>query len=331
MTIIIKIPQPDTEYRLALVPVNDPHLDGERDATPADLERAGYVPLAAFVGPLDLLSPPTLAGALEAIAGDARDNEYANIVRAALGALGAAPGVHLVEECARVRGRAEKAEADCREQYIRLLGALTPIREAIGAPDNADTLGWLKVVLAKAEHEADEASDERDRAIVRAEKAEQELRAMAERAGDAERERDAARAELARLTAPAEGSAASLPPATHTAQSAQDRATDEELAKVAYDVDQPLAPAIHWQSGGALVRRYAAMARAVAAHVRKERCLVAQAVGMLADVRVEENRTRPGWYVRVTIGETTKDRCDTPPADVPAALAHLLGGVAWLT
>ena len=44
MTIIIKVPQPDTEWRLVLVTRNTViHATYGRDATPADLERAGYV------------------------------------------------------------------------------------------------------------------------------------------------------------------------------------------------------------------------------------------------------------------------------------------------
>jgi hypothetical protein len=55
------------EENLVVVYTDPSGAEHERDATPDDLERAGFVPLAAFVGPLDLLSPPTLAGALDAI------------------------------------------------------------------------------------------------------------------------------------------------------------------------------------------------------------------------------------------------------------------------
>lgn len=65
------------EENLIVVYTDENGVDHERDATPADLALAGYVPLAAFVGPLDLLSPPTLAGALEAIAALARSAEAA--------------------------------------------------------------------------------------------------------------------------------------------------------------------------------------------------------------------------------------------------------------
>ena len=45
MTIIIKTPQPDTEWRLVLVPASmSIHESLARDATPDDLARAGYVP-----------------------------------------------------------------------------------------------------------------------------------------------------------------------------------------------------------------------------------------------------------------------------------------------
>lgn len=48
------------------------------------------------------------------------------------------------------------------------------------------------------------------------------------------------------------------------------RLTDEELGGIAYRVDQPGRAGIHWASNRSLVDRYAAMASAVAAHVRKE-------------------------------------------------------------
>jgi hypothetical protein len=48
------------------------------------------------------------------------------------------------------------------------------------------------------------------------------------------------------------------------------RATDGELGEIAYRVDQPGKPGIHWASNRALVDRYTAMAVAVAARVRTE-------------------------------------------------------------
>lgn len=122
MTIIIETPAPPTRERLVLVPVVGP--GAPRDATPADLERAGWVPLAAFVGPLDLLSPPTLAGALQAIESiqndadkweDRADEARERAEKAE--AVAAMTERERIRAVAEIRARAERAE---REQVDAL-------------------------------------------------------------------------------------------------------------------------------------------------------------------------------------------------------------------
>lgn len=253
--IIIETPAPPTRERLVLVPVGETHAHC-RDATPEDLARAGWAPLAAFVGPLDMLTPPTLEGALEA---------------------------------------------------IRHLADLE--RHAVGV--------------------AEDATREREEAIARAEKA--------------ERERDEARAELARLTAPVEGEPSGdelyatygdhgdtdtcmrriyrLGVAHERArQPAQDRATDEELER-AYSV----AYARAWESELSTPDRgERAGIRAVAAHVRGERCLIARAVAVGEGFSVTRRATGAGWRIRMVGGPGA----ECAPADVPATLARLLGEVS---
>ena len=212
--------------------------------------------------------------------------------------------------------------------------------------------------------------NQRDAAITRAEKAERErdeLRAQVAAAEGrfraAEAERYALLAEVARLTAPGEGSeggpwraygeptdqelvdafehAYSNAPSVRThatairtiyrlgvaherarQQPAQDRATDEELAKIAYEtsrVDGAKWEAVTFDSTR---RQYLKIARAVAARVRQERCLVAQAVGM--GVPIHASKERDGrWFV-----EAKNHSSVVQPADVPATLARLLGEVS---
>ena len=67
---------------------------------------------------------------------------------------------------------------------------------------------------------------------------------------------------------------------------------------------------------------------AVAAHVRKERCLVAQAVGTNVDIRVCED-DGGGFMVGVHAPGCDEELTRyVPPADVPATLARLLGEVS---
>ena len=181
--IIIKTPQPDTEERLVLVPPESctPVFDdgkqtglsvraqGARDATPADLERGGYV--AAHRDELSSMTTrvATLAAALET----ERD---------------------LTE---KQRARAEKAEGLLiqRETELRLA------RE-----DGDERARDLRQAYERAVAAAEKAELERDEALGRAQsETEWRVRAVSERQ-DAEVERDTLRAELARLTAPGEGS-----------------------------------------------------------------------------------------------------------------------------
>jgi hypothetical protein len=119
-------------------------------------------------------------------------------------------------------------------------------------------------------------------------------------------ERDTARAELARLTAPAEGELVAI-------------------ARAAYDATD--------EAGIPWIDRIASR---VAARVRQERCLVAQAVGMGATVTVERTSARvPGttgmWDVRVSRRPDAPGEhyaYGVPAAEVPATLARLLGEVA---
>ena len=315
MTIIIETPAPPTRERLVLVPpgaVREP-LPGEyrkpgcfvvgtgegRDATAADLERAGWVPLAAFVGPLDLLSPPTLAGALEAIGGIQKDadrwegelatvkRDYADIQR------------QLGEE----RERAETAEAT-----LAMHGRPTYV---------------------EAVERAEKAEREREEALLRAHTGVVHYEILRQSGEEAARQRDEARAELARLTAPGEGSEPTDEELGQAYIEAWNKATDEELGRVfgeAYTVEE--SP----DHGRALRTAYLA----VAAHVRKERCLVAEAVGMGTGVTISRTSERvPGttgmWDVYVTRRPDVPGEhyaYGVPTADVPATLARLLGEVS---
>ena len=170
--------------------------------------------------------------------------------------------------------------------------------------------------------------------------------ALAELA-DARRERDTLLAELARVTAPAEGEpldealrdafevayrdAASechanairaiyrLGVAHERArqQPAQDRATDEELERV-----YSAAYARAWESEVSTPDRgERAGVLAVAARVRQERCLVARVVSASMSMHVYR-RGHDGWAVALGPRFVECER-----ADVPATLARLLGEV----
>lgn len=340
MTITLKIPQPDTEERLVLVPpgtvsptygergtVLTIHTDDARDATPADLERGGYVPLAAFVGPLDLLSPPTLAGALEAIEG--------------------------------IRKDADRWEYLLSEQRARVTSYLEERDEAVARAEKAER----ERDEARRLHSAAEAQVA-CRSELRAQVAAAEVRFR-----EAEAERDTLRAEVARLTASGEGSeggpwraygeptdqelvdafehAYRNAPSVRTHATAirtlyrlgvaherarhveKNRATDEELFAIAEAVYEEA-------HGGDIPNGPHEIARRVAARVRQERCLVAQAVGMWAGVTASRTSERvPGttgmWDVYVTRRPDVPGEhyaYGVPTADVPATLARLLGEVS---
>lgn len=296
--IIIKTPQPVTEERLVLVPpgtvsptygergtVLTIHTDDARDATPDDLERAGWVPSV----------------------GDGSFAAVCDVIQRAHRVMHTEPGSDLVRECARV----------WREG-----------REAV--------------------ERAEKAERERDEAAARADEAES-LR------DQVQRDATDLRAEVARLTAPGEGSEGEPtdndlrdvwgPESTmanarraiyrlgvaheRARQPEKGRATDEELGRVfgeAYTVEE--SP----DHGVALRTAYLA----VAAHVRQERCLVAEAVAMRAGVTISRTSERvPGttgmWDVYVTRRPDVPGEhyaYSVPTADVPATLARLLGEVA---
>ena len=250
------------------------------------------------------------------------------------------------------------------------------VKERDEAESHAEMRARILTVRAeKAERERDEArrlhSDAEAQVACR-----NELRAQVAAAEGrfraAEAERDTLRAELARLAAPGEDGgpwraygeptdqelvdafehAYSNAPSVRTHATAirtiyrlgvaherarqqpeKGRATDEEL------VD--LYRKIYETHGGLTIdvshgdcRRAAVLA--VAAHVRKERCLVAQAVGMGAGVTISRMSERvPGttgmWDVYVTRRPDVPGEhyaYGVPVADVPATLARLLGEVS---
>ena len=296
MTIIIETPAPPTRERLVLVPeeriVCTEHA---RDATPADLERAGLV-----------LREQAAPGTLAHLRADLRDMT------------------------ARAEG-AERLREEC-ESVLTAMGA-----RAREAEEFARVLEVERDALLA---ELADAKAERDRAI----------RDCAATAA----ERNEARAELARLTAPAEGEPSfehlrdcwDMAPRADASgsdvfrngffalyrlgvaherarqQPAQDRATDEELERAFYAAYDPLVT----NGRGAIEGRSAGLL-AVAARVRQERCLIARAVAANVDVRVCEDND--GGFM-VGVHETGCDeelaRC-VPASDVPATLARLLGEV----
>lgn len=303
MTIIIETPAPPTRERLVLVPeeriVCTEHA---RDATPADLERAGLV-----------LREQAAPGTLAHLRADLRDMT------------------------ARAEG-AERLREEC-ESVLTAMGA-----RAREAEEFARVLEVERDALLA---ELADAKAERDRAI----------RDCAATAA----ERNEARAELARLTAPAERSldngelvAAITRGGSYRAedfdvldlqeayrlgvaherarqQPAQDRATDEELERAFYAAYDPLVT----NGRGAIEGRSAGLL-AVAARVRGERCLVARAVGDQLIDSVSIDRVT-GGRIRVRVvrrrdpianpdGESVEAFCKRR-SDVPATLARLLGEV----
>ena len=275
-----------------------------RDATAADLERAGWV---------REMVEPTGPGTLAHLRADLRD----------------------------MTARAEKAEAT-----LAMHGRPTYV---------------------EAVERAEKAERERDEALLRAHTGVVHYEILRQSGEEAARQRDEARAELAHLTAPGEGSEptdeelgqayieawnkaasddeASNPVARRALfragvaherarqQPAKDRATDEELAQVYRKIYET-------HGGGTIsvshddCRR--AGVRAVAARVRQERCLVTQAVAMRAGVTISRTSERvPGttgmWDVYATRRPDVPGEhyaYGVPTADVPATLARLLGEVS---
>ena len=257
-----------------------------RDATAADLERAGWV---------REMVEPTGPGTLAHLRADLRDmTARAEKAEATLAMHGRPTYVEAVE-------RAEKAERERDEAKADLSGWAT---RTYAAERQRDT---LRAEVAEAIAHRDNV------AVVRDGLGAEEGESTYDAALRVSAEVKSLRAELARLTA-------------------LDRATDDEL------VD--LYRKIYETHGGGTIsvshddcRRAGLLA--VAARVRQERCLVAQAVAMRAGVTISRTSERvPGttgmWDVYVT------RRPDVPgehyaygvaASDVPATLARLLGEV----
>ena len=352
--IIIETPAPPTRERLVLVPPESVSIVREngtviglsirandaRDATPADLARGGWGPLSAFVGPLGLLSPPTLAGALEAVEGIRQDADRWEHLESEQ----RSRVTSYLEERDEAVERAEKAEGLLiqRETELRLA------REDGAAVERQ---------MREARSAADASFVRANRAEMRAEKAERELAA----------ERDSLRAELARLAAPGEGeptdeelravhgracggaTADGDTRALCIARRAlwragvayerarqQDRATDEELFAayqrafvLAADEEDDIEgePDPERLKADRVTPEERAGILAVAARVRQERCLVAQAVGMGADLHVVAHGGADERQVTVAKGRHMQ-RAYPDAVDVPSTLARLLGEVA---
>ncbi|MBL0198572.1 MAG: hypothetical protein IPQ09_31010 [Myxococcales bacterium] len=210
--------------------------------------------------------------------------------------------------------RAGYVTGEMLAEHVRIVWAAGQEAEPVGVA----MLRRLKDRAEKAERELAETeshAEMRARILTaRAEKAERERDDLLARINQAEEAARALRAELARLTA-------------------LDRATDDEL------VD--LYRKIYETHGGGTIsvshddcRR--AGVRTLAARVRQERCLVAQAVGMGTGVTISRTSERvPGttgmWDVYVTRRPDVPGEhyaYGVPTADVPATLARLLGEVS---
>jgi len=266
------------------------------------------------------------------------------VVRAAMEETDAEEAFSAAPHCGR-RGEAAALDAAARARVDAVDAYRGFVLREQAAPG---TLAHLRADLRDMTARAERAERER-------EECESVLTAMGARAREAEEfarvlevERDTARAELARLTAPAEGEpldealrdafevayrdAASechanairaiyrLGVAHERArqQPAQDRATAEELERV-----YSAAYARAWESEVSTPDRgERAGLRAVAAHVRQERCLVARAVDAHMSTHVYR-RGPDDWAVALGPRFVECER-----ADVPATLARLLGEVA---
>jgi len=321
-----------TRERLVLVPeeriVCTEHA---RDATPDDLARAGYVLEAAG------------AEHIRAILVAAERPLLARVEKAE-------------RELSEVRELQRSDERDGNVGFSLTCWVESILEQLNIARINRTELGKAAGRYARERDEAKEFARvleaERDTLLAELADAKAEcqgamLSAYAQYA-ETVRERDTARAELARLTAPAEGEPTdeALRDAFEVAyrdaasechanairaiyrlgvaherarqQPAQDRATDEELERV-----YSAAYARAWESEVSTPDRgERAGLRAVAAHVRQERCLVARVVSASMSMHVYR-RGHDGWAV--ALGPRFVE-CE--PADVPATLARLLGEVA---
>lgn len=323
--IIIETPAPPTRERLVLVPLDTVSREAgaelltirtanARDATPDDLARAGYV-LRGGREDLDCVISDLTAQVREAEA------------------------------------RAEKAEAHIKGLHDAEHDTRGILDAVLGEP-TADAATRLHNDWVDTRERAEKVERERDEARAELADAKNEcagaMRSAHAQYAETVRQRDTLRAELARLTAPAEGEPTdeALRDAFEVAyrdapsecchanairaiyrlgvaherarqQPAQDRATDE-LERV-----YSAAYARAWESEVSTPDRgERAGLRAVAAHVRQERCLVARVVSASMSMHVYR-RGHDGWAVALGPRFVECER-----ADVPATLARLLGEVS---
>lgn len=318
--IIIETPAPPTRERLVLVRERI-IVPESRDATPADLERAGYVPSVGYLPRREV----------ETAVSDAMDLQR-RLDR-------------MTEVAEQNLERFETAESELSAETIRADEWKAKCIEAeanLGAAESANA--ECHELIASETARAEKAERERDEARRLHSEAEAQVACRTELRAQVA----SLRAELARLTAPGEGEptvswfydtycarfestqqedcadAYRLGVAHERARHVEkDRATDEELGRVfgeAYTVEE--SP----DHGVALRTAYLA----VAAHVRQERCLIAQAVAADCDVHVTE-QISGGWCVRV-VAQTSSTAAGVsatvPRADAPSTLARLLGEVS---
>ncbi len=391
--IIIEIPSPTCRARFVLVHVGQ--CSGAtcgipRDATPDDLARGGYVPSVGYLPRREVET--AVSDAMDLQRRLDRMTEVAEQNRERFETAETELSADTIRADAW-KAKAIKAEADlgvaesANEEAGELLAAETARAEnaeglliqretelRLAREDGDERARDLRQAYERAVAAAEKAERERDEALLRAHTGVVHYEILRQSGEEAARQRDEARAELARLTAPGEGSeggpwraygeptdqelvdafehAYRNAPSVRTHATAirtiyrlgvaherarqqpeKGRAKDEEL------VD--LYRKVYETHGGGTIdvshddcRRAAVLA--VAAHVRKERCLVAQAVGMGAGVTASRTSERvPGttgiWDVYATRRPDVPGEhyaYGVPTADVAATLARLLGEVS---
>lgn len=375
--IIIRTPAPDTEERLVLVPLDAvSRTEGgddllairtanARDATPADLERGGYVtgemlaehvrivwaagqkaePVGvamlrklkeraekaeAFVGDVSRADPRMRGRLVSVMLDECEDLEA--LEQAHDAHMKSREGLSLATQIAKLTARAELGNA--RSSPTRSAYA-----EAVRERDDAKELARVLEV------ERDTLRTDLDAERRRADAIERANVELHEKLAQAERELDGAcspdcqaridyveadnaklRAELARLTAPGEGSAVMSSGLTEAVELELMRIVDGAIGPLP-EIGVTLVCRGH-ASGAAHTVSTAAYRLGVAherAKDRAERCLVAQAVGMGADLCV----TAHGVAYRVTVAKGRHmQRAYPDAADVPETLARLLGEVS---
>jgi len=296
-----------------------------------------------------------VAGALEAIAhlrADLRDavNERDDL-RHHYDAAG--PEHNLLALLDSYESDADTARAQASAAYAMVVAAIG----SVGAETIEAAVARLVADRGALVARAEKAERERDEALLRAHTGVVHYEILRQSGEESARQRDEARAELARLTAPGEGSegeptdndlrdvwgpestmanarraiyrlgvaherARHAAPVSSTPVTS-DRATEDELEELyatAYARAHGRADEETLDKG-----EYAGL-RAVAARVRQE-CLVAQAVARNADFHVTECMGGR-WRVVVTDRDVNSKTELCAPSDVPATLARLLGEVS---